>query len=127
MNVKKNCKYALATVTSMGVRITPVERQSVHTSHLFEMQATSAESNVLNIAASLGAGAKVLTRFVEDSAIASFIKSELRRRGIFYDFGAGTFWGWNVLGSLIGIGPLVYTHKLFKAMNLLCGHYNVNG
>ena len=60
MNVKKNCKYALATVTSMGVRITPVERQSVHTSHLFEMQATSAESNVLNIAASLGAGAKVL-------------------------------------------------------------------
>ena len=31
MNVEQNCKYALATVTSMGVRITPVERQSVHT------------------------------------------------------------------------------------------------
>ena len=60
MKIRENCKYALVCPTSMGVRITPVERQSVHTSHLFEMQATSAESNVLNIAASLGAGAKVL-------------------------------------------------------------------
>jgi len=32
-----------------------------------------------------------------------------------------------VLGSLIGIGPLVYLHKLFKAVNLMNEHYNTNG
>ena len=56
------------------------------------------------------------------------IGCELNRRGIFYSFGAGTYWGWAFLGSLLfGIGPLVYMHKLFKAMNLLSSHYNVNG
>ena len=78
MKFRENCTYALATVSSMGVRITPVDRQPVHTSHIFEMQATSAETNVLNVASSLGLKTKVLTRFVKDSAIASFIKSGLR-------------------------------------------------
>lgn len=59
--------------------------------------------------------------------ISKRIGNELNRRGISYSFGAGSFWGWNILGALIGIGPLVYTHKLFKAMNLLCADYNVNG
>ena len=55
------------------------------------------------------------------------IGRELIRRGIYYGFGAGTFWGWSVLGSLIGIGPVVYGHKLLKAMNLLSMHYNIHG
>ena len=56
------------------------------------------------------------------------IGRELERRGIGYSFGAGTFWGWNILGTLLfGIGPFVYLHKLCKAMNLLCADYNVNG
>lgn len=59
--------------------------------------------------------------------IAARIGGELRRRGIDYSFGAGSFWGWNVLGSLIVVGPLVYLHKLLKAMNKLSMHYNVNG
>ena len=59
--------------------------------------------------------------------ISNRIGSELARRGIAYSFGAGSFWGWNVLGSLIVIGPLVYHHKLFKSMNLLCADYNVKG
>ena len=53
--------------------------------------------------------------------------NELRRRGIAYSFGAGSFWGWNVLGSLIGIGPFVFLHKLCKAINLLCADYNARG
>jgi len=52
------------------------------------------------------------------------IGAELYHRGIHYSFGAGSFWGWNVLGSLIVIGPLVYLHKLCKAMNLLCADFN---
>ena len=59
--------------------------------------------------------------------ISARIGNELARRGIAYGFGAETFWLWNVLGSLIGIGPLVYLHKLCKAMNLLSADYNVKG
>ena len=55
------------------------------------------------------------------------IGNELSRRGIDYKFGAGTFWGWGVLGSLIFVGPFIYYHKLFKSMNLLCENYNING
>ena len=55
------------------------------------------------------------------------IGMELMRRNIYYSLGAGTFWGWNVLGSLILVGPLVYLYKLSKAMNLICMDYNVKG
>ncbi len=55
------------------------------------------------------------------------IGAELQRRNISYSFGAGSFWGWCILGSFIGVGPLVYMYKLFKSMNLLCANYNVNG
>ncbi len=60
--------------------------------------------------------------------ISARIGAELARRGIAYSFGAGTFWGWNVLGSLLfGVGPFVYIHKLAKAMNLLAENYNQVG
>ncbi len=59
--------------------------------------------------------------------ISARIGKELARRGISYSFGAGSFWGWNVLGSLIVVGPFVYLHKLCKAMNLLGADYSVNG
>lgn len=119
MEFRENAKYAMATVTSMGVRITPADRQPVHVSRLYEMQATSAESNVLNVASSLGLHTKVLTRFVKGSAIASFIKSELRRRGIDYE-GAeipqGGPWGYrhqfNIADSGYGLrGPRVLNDR----------------
>lgn len=59
--------------------------------------------------------------------VSARIGNELSRRGIAYSFGAADFWLWNVLGSLIVVGPFVYIHKLFKATNLMCAHYNVNG
>lgn len=55
------------------------------------------------------------------------IGNELHRRGINYSFGASTFWLWNVLGTLILVGPFVYTHKLMKSVNLINGDFNVNG
>ena len=55
------------------------------------------------------------------------IGNELKRRGISIEFGASTFWLWNVLGSLIVVGPFVYFAKLFGAMNALCEDYNVKG
>lgn len=84
-NLKTGCKYDLACVTSMGVRITPMERMPVHTADQFMMQATSAETNVLNVAASLGMECLALTKFVEGSPIAAFIKSGLGARGIKFE------------------------------------------
>jgi len=65
--------------------------------------------------------------FVWSHNLGARIKKELRRRNIVYSFGAGDFWLWYILGSLILIGPFVYFHKLLKSMNLLCADYNVNG
>lgn len=60
--------------------------------------------------------------------ISNRIGGELKRRDIAYSFGAGTFWGWGFFGSLLnGIGPLVYMHKMLKAMNLLAADYNQKG
>jgi len=59
--------------------------------------------------------------------MSSRIGDELKARGIDYGIGAGTFWGWCIAGSMIFVGPFIYFHKLFKAMNLLCADYNVNG
>lgn len=52
------------------------------------------------------------------------VSEALDERQIDYEFGTGDFWLWFVLGSLIIVGPFVYFHKLCRAMNLLCAHYN---
>ena len=59
--------------------------------------------------------------------ISNRIGNELNRRGINYHFSATTFWLWHVLGALIVVGPFVYLHKMFKAVNLMNENYNVNG
>jgi len=119
MNLKDNCQYDLIALTSMGVRITPLNRQPVHTSRQFEMQATSAESNVLNVSAALGLKTKVLTKFIKDSPISLFIKGELRRRNIAFeglDVEQGGAWGFrhqfNIADSGYGLrGPLVLNDR----------------
>ncbi len=119
MKLRENCKYDLVCPTSMGVRITPINRLPVHTSHIFEMQATSAESNVLNVSSSLGLKTKVLTTFVKDSPIASFIKSELRARNIDFEgpeVSQGGPWGYrhqfNIADSGFGSrGPRVWNDR----------------
>lgn len=55
------------------------------------------------------------------------IGAELQRRGIVYSFGARDYWLWNVLGALILVGPFVFLHKLFNAVNLMNADYNVKG
>ncbi len=119
MKLRENCKYDLVCPTSMGVRITPANRLPVHTSRFFEMQATSAESNVLNVSSSLGLKTKVLTAFVKDSPIASFIKAELRFRNIDYEgpeVAQGGAWGYrhqfNIADSGFGSrGPRVWNDR----------------
>lgn len=59
--------------------------------------------------------------------ISNRIGDELKRRGQNYEFSASTFWLWGVLGSLIVVGPFIYTHKYLKSMNLINADYNING
>ena len=115
----KNAAYDLMTVTSMGVRITPANNQPVHVSGLYEMMSTSAESNVLNISASLGLSTKVLTKFVAESPVAKFIKGELRKRNIAYEgieVKPDGPWGvrhqFNIADAGFGVrGPRVYNDR----------------
>jgi 2-dehydro-3-deoxygluconokinase len=119
LELKKDCTYSLLVASSMGVRITPVNGQPVHSSHLFEMQATSAETNVASIASYLGLPVKVLTTFVKDSPIAQFIKSDLKSRHIDYEgkeVAQGDPWGYrhqfNIADSGFGLrGPRVQNDR----------------
>jgi hypothetical protein len=52
------------------------------------------------------------------------IGEEARARGIYTNFGAGTYWLWNVLGSLIIVGPFIYLHQLCTTMNAICENQN---
>ena len=61
------------------------------------------------------------------SNLSSRMGYELQRRGIAYHFSAGTYWGWYFFGSLILIGPFVYLHKFFKAMNYINADFNQRG
>ncbi len=128
MQQRKDSKYDLVTVSSMGVRITPMDRQPVHTSNLFAMQATSAETNVLNVAASLGMNTMVMTRFVQDNAISNFIKGELRKRNIAYigkEIPQGGPWGYrhqfNIADSGYGLrGPIVTNDRAGEVGRTIC-------
>ena len=119
MKFKEIAKYAIVVPSSMGVRITPVNRLPVHISNLYLMQATSAETNVISISAALGLPVKVLTCFVKGSPIAQFIKGDLRRRGIDYEgpeVEQGGPWGhrhqFNIADSGYGLrGPRVQNDR----------------
>ena len=112
-------QYAIACPTSMGLRITPENRMAVQNSNLFYLQATSAESNVLNIASSLGNECLVLTKFVKGSPMADLIKRQLRARNIRFEgleVEQGGPWGYrhqfNIADSGFGLrGPRVWNDR----------------
>ncbi len=85
MELRKDAKYAMIIPTSMGIRITPINGQPVHSSDLFTMRASSAESNVGSTSSYLGLPVKVLTTFVKGSPIARLIKDNLASRHMDYE------------------------------------------
>jgi 2-dehydro-3-deoxygluconokinase len=103
----------------MGVRITPINGQPVHSSDTFKMQATSAETNVASISSFLGLPVKVLTNFVKGSPIAQFIKSNLKSRHLDFEgpeVDQGDPWGYrhqfNIADSGSGSrGPRVHNDR----------------
>ena len=119
IKLKDNCKYNMLVPTSMGVRITPVNGQPVHTSDTYVMQATSAETNVVTISTMLGLTGKVLTTFVKGSPIAKLLKSNLNSRHIDFEgpeVEQGGPWGYrhqfNIADSGYGSrGPRVHNDR----------------
>jgi len=119
IKLKENCKYAMLVPTSMGARITPVNGQPVHSSNMYMMQATSAETNVASISSYLGLPVKVLTAFVKDSPVAKYIKSNLKSRHMDYEgpeTDQGGPWGYrhqfNIADSGFGTrGPRVHNDR----------------
>ena len=69
MELRTDAEYALIIPTSMGIRITPFNGQPVHSTELFRMDATSAESNVGSTASYLGLPVKILTTFVKGTIV----------------------------------------------------------
>ena len=65
--------------------------------------------------------------FVWFHRISNRMGDELKRRGIDYSFDASDFWIWEVLGSLIIVGPFIFVHKFLKAMNQINADYNKVG
>ena len=128
MNLKKEYRYAIASPTSMGLRITPENRMAVQNSNLFYLQATSAESNVLNIASSLGRECLVLTKFVKGSPMADLIKRQLRARNIRFEgleVEQGGPWGYrhqfNIADSGFGLrAPRVWNDRAGEIGRTLC-------
>jgi 2-dehydro-3-deoxygluconokinase len=119
IELRKNCQWSLVVPTSMGVRITPANGQPVHSSSLFHMQATSAETNVASVVSYLGLPVKVLTTFVKGSPIAQFIKDNLASRHMAYEgkeVEQGGAWGYrhqfNIADSGYGArGPRVLNDR----------------
>ena len=119
MKVKENVRYAIACPTSMGVRITPEDRMAAHNSTRFYLSSTSAETNVLNVASSLGRECLALTKFVKGSPIAAFLKAQLRARNIRYEgieVEQGGPWGYrhqfNIADSGFGLrAPRVWNDR----------------
>ncbi|MDY2691789.1 MAG: sugar kinase, partial [Oscillospiraceae bacterium] len=121
-------KYALATLTSMGLRITPENRMAVQNSNLFYLQATSAETNVLNVSSSLGYECLALTKFVKGSPMADLIKRQLRARNIRFEgleVEQGGPWGYrhqfNIADSGFGLRtPRVWNDRAGEVGRTLC-------
>ncbi|MHB1314487.1 MAG: PfkB family carbohydrate kinase [Christensenellales bacterium] len=119
MELRKDFTYSLVVPTSMGVRITPVDRHPIHCSDTFIMHTTSAETNVASIPSYLGLPVKVLTTFVKDSPIAALIKNNLASRHMAYEgreVPQGGPWGcrhqFNIADSGFGSrGPRVWNDR----------------
>ncbi|MCL2434156.1 MAG: PfkB family carbohydrate kinase, partial [Clostridia bacterium] len=125
--INNNARYGVACPTSMGARITPPDGQPVHTATQFLMQATSAETNVVTVSASLGYRGLALTNFVAGSPVAQLIKNNLRSRNIEYegpDVPQGGPWGYrhqfNIADSGYGTrGPRVHNDRAGEVGRLL--------
>ena len=65
--------------------------------------------------------------FVWFHCLSDRMGNELKRRQIPFSFSSSDYWLWCVLGSFVGLLPLIYTYKLLSATNQLNADYNQKG
>lgn len=127
MNFRENCKYDIAAVSSLGLRLCPAGREPLFSGASLQVQATSAETNVLSALSSLGMRTKVLTKFVRGLETSRYIRAELARRGIeaeSLDIGQGGPWGFrhqiNFADSGFGsVPPVVLNDRAGEAGRMI--------
>ncbi|AHC14159.1 PfkB family carbohydrate kinase [Salinispira pacifica] len=127
LTLKEHHHWSLVIPTSMGVRLTPENRQPVEAGGAFRIHATSAESNVGSVSSSLGLSVKVLTNFVKGSPVARLIQQDLRSRNICFEgpeVEQGGPWGYrhqmNIADSGFGgRGPRVQNDRAGEVGRLL--------
>lgn len=117
--LRQNSATSLLVPTSMGIRITPPFGQPVHCANSFQMQVTSAETNVASVVSYLGLPVTVLTALVKGSPIAQLIKDNLASRHMRVEakeVEQGDPWGFrhqiNIADSGLGArGPRVWNDR----------------
>ncbi|MFW5729596.1 MAG: sugar kinase [Spirochaetota bacterium] len=133
--LERERRWSLLIPTSMGVRLTPHNRQPVHTSKDFTIQVTSAESNAASVASFLGEPVKVLTALVGGSPIARIIAEDLGRRHMDVEaryIEQGGPWGYrhqiNIADSGFGSrGPRVHNDRAGEAgRTLAAGDFDLH-
>lgn len=65
--------------------------------------------------------------FVWNHTYANRLGRELRRRGIYYKISAADFWIFNILLFFTIVCPIIYSHKVIKATNLINENFNRTG
>src|SRR5210317_1275821 len=119
IELRQDCDYALLVPTSMGFRLTPVNRQPMHVGGEMILEVSSAETNVASVSSYLGLPVKVLKTFVKDSPMVRLIKDDLAGRHMDYegvDVEQGGPWGYrhqfNLADSGFGSrGPRVHNDR----------------
>ena len=108
--------YGIVVMTHISMEIDTIAspRSHKHTTHYMPERL------------SLGPLTLGIYTLIWNHLLSNRIGDELKARNLGYEFGAGDFWGWGVLGSLILIGPFVYLHKLLTSMNLINESYNAS-
>lgn len=120
-------KYILLTIITCGIYAAVVQSRLVDELNIAASSYDGKRTPSITEAGVYTALTLGIYAFVWNHKFAKRIGAELARRGIGYGFGASTFWLWGILGTLIIVGPFVYTHKLFKATNLINAQYNAMG
>lgn len=119
LQLPKDARYQLLVPSSMGVRLTALDGQPMHSGGQLIIQVTSAESNVASVVSYLGMKVKLLTKFVKGSPISRLIKDNLASRHIDVEgpeVDQGGAWGFrhqfNIADSGFGArGPRVWNDR----------------
>lgn len=120
-------KYILLSIVTLGIYGIWVYCESITTLNIVAVKDGRRTNDYLFATSILCILTLGIYTLVWYHKMSNRVGDELQNRGIDYSFDASKFWLWDILGSLILVGPFVYTHKFLTAMNMLSEDYNNKG